>query len=508
MRGVRYTDPTSRLSPVKRESRYRAVVREASKTRAESPRYGPTAGAQVWPISQSYAVLQQAEVTPVQLRGGDGAIGFSVLRSPALLMATLVLVGLSLRVAWVLYVGTFPLGGDPNWYYNVATNIAHGNGFVADHHRTLFDEHPIIGQPTAAWPPAYSFVLAGMWAVLGIGVTSAKVLNAVLSALTIPFVYLLARSIFGKPAGWLAAAAFAIFPNAIAWSSVLFPEELFTFVFVVALWILIEPARLRGGRWRAPVAFGLLTGAATLTRGEGVVLIPVGVVFWLTRDGWRGSMRHTTLAALGLCAVVLPWSVRNWEVMHAVIPVSTSSGIALRIGHSPQSTGTTEIVNPPEPVDGVPVWEQAYYPDTEVRSYRAYTSRSISYALHHPRRELDLSRYKIYHLYRSDTASMMEWVKLGTSTPIYSESLEDALWRMFDVSQYAVMFVAVGSAVFWLRRDPKRLLLANVILMWTLFHIVFSAEPRYHVPLFPIFVVAAAGGVCIAFDGMMRRASG
>ena len=418
------------------------------------------------------------------------------------------LLGLSLRIAWVMYVGTLPLGGDPNWYYNVATNIAHGNGFVADHHRTFFDEHPIVGQPTAAWPPAYPYVLAAMWKVAGIGVTSAKLLNAVLGALTIPFVYLLARSIFGKPAGWLAAVAFAIFPNAIAWSSVLFPEELFTFVFVIALWILVDRAALRANQWRVAVAFGLLTGAATLTRGEGVVLVPVGVLFWLTRDGWRGSMRQTALAALGLFAMVLPWTVRNWEVMHAVIPVSTSSGIALRIGHSPQSTGTTEAVHPPEPVDGVSVWEQAYYPNTEVRSYRAYTSRSIAYTLHHPRRELDLSRYKIFHLYRSDASSLIEWVKLGTATPIRSETLENGLWRLFDAAHYVLMFAAVASAVFWLRHDPSRLLLANVILVWTLFHILFSAEPRYHVPLCPIFAVASAGGICLAFDGLLRRMRG
>ena len=421
-------------------------------------------------------------------------------------MTALVLFGLSVRLAWVLYVHTQPLGGDPGWYYNVATNIARGHGFVADH-RTFFEGNPIIGEPTAAWPPAYSYVLAALWTVFGISVTSAKLLNAALAAITIPFVYLLARSIFDKRAAWLAAGAFAIFPNAIAWTPVLFPEQLFTLVFVVALWILVDPAAMRGGSWRAPAAFGLLAALATLTRGEGGVLLPVGILYWLTRNGWRGSIRPIAVAAIAGGVLILPWTIRNVVVMHAAIPIATNSGIALRIGHSPQSTGTTEVTNPPEPVDGVPVWEQAYHPDTEVRSYRAYTRRAISYALTHPRRELDLSRYKIYHLYRSD-AWVIEWVKLGTSAPIHSESIENGLWRVFEVSHYVLMFAAVGSAPFWLRRDPKRLLLVSVVLMWTLFHIVFSAEPRYHVPLFPIFAVAAAGGICIAFDAMMRRVRG
>ena len=420
-------------------------------------------------------------------------------------MAVLVLLGLSLRLVWVLYVDTLPLGGDPGWYYNVATNIVRGNGFVADHR--MFEADPIIGQPTAAWPPAYSYVLAGMWKVVGISVTSAKVLNAALSAMTIPFVYLLARAIFDKPAAWLAAFVFAIFPNTIAWTPVLFPEQLFILVFVAALWLLLDPPGPMKSWWCAAAAFGLLTGIAMLTRGEGAVLVPVGVLFWWTRDGWRSSIGTTALAAVGLAAVLLPWTVRNYVVMDALIPVATNSGIALRIGHSPQSTGTTEVVNPPEPVDGVPVWEQAYYPETEVRSYRAYTRRSISYALHNPRRELELSRYKVYHLYRSD-AWVVNWVKIGTSKPIRSESMERGLWQLFEVSHYVLMFSAVGTSVFWLRRDPARLMLANVILMWTLFHIVFSAEPRYHVPLFPIFAVAAAGGIILGLDAISRHTRG
>ncbi len=418
-------------------------------------------------------------------------------------MTALVSFGLALRLGWVLYTQTQPLGGDPSWYYNVATNIARGHGFVADH-RTLFEGDPIIGEPTAAWPPAYSYVLAALWTVFGISVTAAKLLNAVLAAATIPFVYLLARAVFDKRAAWIAAAVFATFPNAIAWTPVLFPEQLFTLVFVAALWLLVDTDALGGVRWRAPVVFGVLAGIATLTRGEGAVLLPIAIVFWLARSGWRSALPPIVLAVIASVVVIAPWTIRNKVVMHAAIPVATNSGIALRIGHSPQSTGTTEVTNPPEPVDGVPVWEQAYHPDTEVRSYQAYTRRSISYALTHFHREVDLSRYKVYHLYRSD-AWVIEWVKLGTAAPIHSESLENALWRMFEVSYYVLLFAAVGSAPFWLRRDPKRLLLAITVLMWTLFHIVFSAEPRYHVPLFPIFAVAAAGGFGIAFDAIVRR---
>jgi hypothetical protein len=41
-------------------------------------------------------------------------------------------------------------------------------------------------------------------------------------------------------------------------------------------------------------------------------------------------------------------------------------------------------------------------------------------------------------------------------------------------------------------------LLVSVVIWWTLFHIAFLAEPRYHVPLYPILSIAFAAGARIA----------
>ena len=56
---------------------------------------------------------------------------------------------------------------------------------------------------------------------------------------------------------------------------------------------------------------------------------------------------------------------------------------------------------------------------------------------------------------------------------------------MFDVSYYALVFGALVTTPFWLKRDAGRQLPLFVLVLWTLFHIAFQGEPRYHVPLFP-----------------------
>ena len=424
-------------------------------------------------------------------------------------LGALFALGLALRLIWVFYTDTIPLGGDPHWYYVVAINLAEGFGFVSNSGSSLLGEAVGPGEPTAFWPPAYSFVLAGLWKVLGIdaasaaglpsdaSLTSAKVLNAVLGALTIPFVYALGRRIFDRRVGLLAAGLFAIFPNAIAWTPLLFPEQLFVLLFVAALWVLVAFPITSGRSWAPLVAFGVLAGLATLTRGQGAVLIPVAVVYWLTRAGWRPAVGSTAIALLAAAAVIAPWTVRNGVALHAFVPISTNSGAALRAGHAPDSTGTTMWTR--DRIDGFRMDQSLYRPDWEVQGYREYTNRAISYALTHPLRELELARSKVYHVYRSDSG-VVPWLTTLGSTPIKPQALEDALVPLFDSAYYALLFVALASVPFWLRRDAGRQLLVSVVLLWTLFHVLFLGEPRYHVPLYPVFSIAAAAGVWLAVE--------
>ena len=95
---------------------------------------------------------------------------------------------------------------------------------------------------------------------------------------------------------------------------------------------------------------------------------------------------------------------------------------------------------------------------------------------------------------------MIPWLNTLGATPLEPERLQTALRYTLDVSYYALIFVTIGSAIFWFRRDAKRWLLVNVLVVWTLFHVLFLGEPRYHVPLYPLFFIAAAGGIWACID--------
>jgi 4-amino-4-deoxy-L-arabinose transferase-like glycosyltransferase len=412
--------------------------------------------------------------------------------SPIILgVGAITLVGLTLRLIWALYADTIPLGGDPHWYYVVGWNLADGNGFVAA--RNALFEIPGPGKPTAFWPPGYPFALAAVFWLFGVGVRVAQVQNAVLGAAAIPFVYAIGARIFGRGPGLFAAGVYAVLPNAISGIPVLFPEPLFTLIFVAALWLLVSFPLSEHGRWLPLLGFGALTGMAMLTRGQGAVLLPVAALYWLQANGWRPAARATGLAIVAAAAIIAPWTARNAVELHAFIPVSTNSGAALRVGHAPDSIGTTHWTN--DVIDGFRMEQSLYRPDWEVKGYREYTRLAIAYALTHPKHEVKLSQWKVYHLYRSDTDTI-HWLDTLGATPLEPAWLERGLPTFLDVTYGVLLFATLASVPFWFsRRDPARLLLVNVVLVWTLFHIAFLGEPRYHVPLFPIFTIALGGGV-------------
>ena len=325
-------------------------------------------------------------------------------------------------------------------------------------------------------------------------------MNAVLGALTVPFVFALGKSIFDQRAGLLAAGIFAVFPNVIAGAPLLFPEPLFTLMFIAALYLLtVRPVERP---WRVYAGFGALAGLACLTRGQGAVLFPIAICYWLARDGWRPALRSTGLALLVAVLLIAPWTLRNAAQMHAFIPISTNSGAALRVGHGPESIGTTKWTS--DEVDGLDMQHAMTNPATEVKAYREYTRLAIGYALTHPVREVELTKLKLWNLYRSD-AEIIPWITTLGTTPLRPADLDGVLWRVFDVTYYTLFLAAVVSIPLWLRRRPERVLLASFFVFWTLFHVAFLAEPRYHVPLYPAFAIAVAGGLWIAIDRVAQR---
>jgi 4-amino-4-deoxy-L-arabinose transferase-like glycosyltransferase len=141
-------------------------------------------------------------------------------------------------------------------------------------------------------------------------------------------------------AALIAAFIYAVLPNFVFFSPVLASEH--PFVILVLSAFLIATSR----RLRPTVRFltaGLLVGAATLTRGDGLMygLIVLGWgIFTVERSGPYVMGRHVTvkvagLFSLGILLVLTPWLVRNEVVVGRGTMLGGNSAIAFYYAHNP-----------------------------------------------------------------------------------------------------------------------------------------------------------------------------
>lgn len=136
-------------------------------------------------------------------------------------------------------------------------------------------------------------------------VLSAQLVSLLASVLSAAALYLAGRSLASRRAGFFAALLFQALPGWLQVTSDGLSEALFLMFAAWGLCFATAALRTPAG-WRFALA-GCFTGAAYLTRPEGLELFPatcaVVVVYGLTKWGWRA----TTLRLAFLAAGVLPF---------------------------------------------------------------------------------------------------------------------------------------------------------------------------------------------------------
>ncbi len=328
-------------------------------------------------------------------------------------------------------------------------------------------------------PPLMSLFLAGIFALVGVNVPLAMLVQCGLSALTLLLLAAMARSLFAsRRAGVVAALMGALFLPYASYASQLLSETLFTFM-IAAVLLLFEMARTRGMAWRWLLAGGVVWGLAALTRPVGVYALPLLMV-WAAFG--TGSFRPLSVAVgrallivLGFVLVVAPWTIRNYAVYGQVVLVDTNGGISFWLGNLLEP-GERELQQ---------VWNETI-PNSAVREDVAM-ARAIENIRREPLTFISRMRYKTVSLWQLDTRLFVGNAPIGIT--LDERSLPFAVAS--DVQYVLIMLLAlVGVAV---ARPAERNL---ALLVWPLYGTLISAvslgHPRLRLPLLVVVLVYAA----------------
>lgn len=384
--------------------------------------------------------------------------------------------GFAIRLAFVLLTQDHTLAGDEVEYDIQGEFIADGRWFWST---TPFGEpHPSMWKA-----PGYPLFVGGVYALLGADPDRVLLVQALIGPLTIVLTWLLARRLFGPPIALAAAAVVAIHPFAWQFDVRLFAESLVTPLTLVILLLFLE----RPATVRRAAGIGALTGVMILIRPSAVYLLPGVAVAWAIAGGFR---RGAGLAAVTLavaCLVVVPWTVRNYELSGAFVPISV------------QDAALYGVFNDDAANDPVYPW-----------GWRAFTTRD--------RDILERARGSEVELRRILRSRSFDYIKAHPDS-VPKAFFWNGLSRFWDVRRPArilheVSFTgrsrtltAIGIGVhyvllplallgLWLaRRRPALVLpLAAIALSAS---IVFTADAttRYRAPFEPVIAILAAFAV-------------
>jgi 4-amino-4-deoxy-L-arabinose transferase-like glycosyltransferase len=238
-------------------------------------------------------------------------------------LGAIVLLGLGVR-AYVVVNPVQNPGDDSHAYYAIS--------------KALYEEGSFGGpsfEDSSDWSPGAPFLYAAAYAATG-GARegTARIVEALLGLGTILVVFALGWRLGGRWAGLLAAFAVAVYPPFLHTTGELMsePPAMLTLPAAV-LAFLWASDRDRALPWLVP---GLLFGLTAMFRPEYLLVGLAFAVLALLRAGrargWRAGLAGAAALVLALLVPIVPWTIRNLDVLGRVVPISTGGGKALYVG--------------------------------------------------------------------------------------------------------------------------------------------------------------------------------
>jgi hypothetical protein len=436
----------------------------------------------------------------------------------AALVAILLLgLGLRLGAAWD---GRAPVY-DAKAYAAIAGNLERGEGFTVG---------PGATQPSSNYSPGLPLFVAGLYAATG-GVHErlARVVLAVVGALSVLFAYLIGRrlgraphrprahevgavpaheaslvkiprwGVENSPNVWPALAGalvVAIYPALLEYQGMLMSEPLAATLLsggaLAALWA------WDGGwsRWFLP---GALFGALALVRPEylGVaVLVGIAVAVRALPRGWRSSLLPAGVFFAAALVVIAPWTIRNAVALDRFVPISTGGGQVLYAGTYLPSDGDPEKVGA-----GVVAENPDLFQPQDADRLRLEQILARFAAAEHPGMETDQALSKM--------GKEQLWDDAGEEPVDYAGFVAAKVGRIWSHGARDVMREPVWKVLHWLlvalgllglailawHRRWEALLLGTIFLAITAVSALLVASPRRVLVLVPLLAPLAALGI-------------
>jgi 4-amino-4-deoxy-L-arabinose transferase-like glycosyltransferase len=391
--------------------------------------------------------------------------GIEIKRS-SIAIAAILLLGFLLRFAFVLTLDDRVYWEDEADYLSLAQHIVGGQGY------TNTD-----GYPTAFRPVGYPMLLAAV-GYLGLdSLLSIRLLQVIISTVTIYLLFLYGSFVFNRNAGLAAALLAAIYPYFIFLPGTVLATTWFAFLLVSATFAFVLGCQ--SNNIKLMLAGGALFGVAALTQPSAGVLV-LAVILWHainTRPIRIGPMKILVPFLAALFLITAPWMYRNTRDLNYA-GLATNGGRNLWLGNNVQAT--------PESGSGVEMpkdlEKRISATVIEAEKDQIYIAEVNRFIRNYPEQFLCLSLGK----------AMCFWsFTPSTTTAGYIE--QTGLIRWLSIMSFGpILYLAVLGFLVASKEQRKNALLWFLFAaFFTALHAIFIAKVRLRLPIDHFLIIGA-----------------
>ena len=402
-----------------------------------------------------------------------------------ILLIIFVFAGIALRLLWITMYPMEPLEAnisDASYYVETACTMAN-NG-----------EYAYEDRPTAYFPVGYPAYLSIFFRYFdSCTFKLAQFTNMLPSVLLLIGTYFLSLS-FDRRMAKLTLFFTAISPNHIVWTGITFSETLFTaltvlatatyihaFMNILAVDINNKKWGVGGGGWLALIFTGILGGAATLVRTQGLLLLPLFLLCLLLNFKSKTFLNRIKMIAwLFICwfLVIAPWSIRNHSVL-GTWSLTTNGGVNFFIGAHQGATGGYHI----------PDSDTNTKNTDEVVNDKNYFAEGLKYIRNNPMDYISLFPRKLLRLWGPESTLTLRYDLQNKLSHFFSTIV------IFAAQIYHIFLIMLIVISFWKQpkcfASPIPLIIIGVILTQSVTYILFFGGARYNYPMSPYLLILA-----------------
>ncbi len=383
------------------------------------------------------------------------------------IIAGIFVLALFLRIGllFVYHGGGVAEQQDARDYTAIAHNLIEGNGFTG-----------LNGEPTQIRPPGYPVFLAAVYSAFGESTTAVKIVQDILSALTVLLILLLTIRLFGPGIGVLAGVLIACYPPFIIYSNIALSETLFTFL--LAAFALQLQKAYTGSTIKAWVLLGIIQGLQTLVRPT-TLLLPAAVFLLIALvENKKRFLKGFLIFFIISYSIVSIWTVRNWREFHSFIPVSATGGYGLWFSTLDNALIGEKVAEP----DFL-----AQYPQLNgLARYRqdAFLKERAKEYIHSHKREFARKMARnLMFLFTQPVGKVV----MARSHPFIAGVLQAA--------QYIFLAGCCLGIIISIRSYAATMVPLLLLVYMTVLHCVVIPLPRYRLPFEPFMLLFVAVGI-------------